>query len=257
MNINKVILCSDNNQNYTGYWNVVSDVWINIYKITPILVFVGSEEELKKNNFKYQENILRVDRLNHPVCHVTWSLFWATQFFENDTCLITGIDQIPLSNFFIDHIRDIPEDKYIVGISDCYNGYTKETLGYFNTQTNVLYPSSHQVAKGRIFKDIFNLDSCWESEIDKFIKSSSRYYTSDKLWGLDECYASEKLSLFDQSKIEYLTIGRSWFLKNRIYMGSTGYDLNKIKDGIYSEVTYKPCYFYNEEILKIINKLYH
>jgi len=75
------------------------------------------------------------------------------------------------------------------------------------------------------------------------------------MWGLDECYSSEKISLYDQSKIEYLKIGKNWFLKNRIYMGSTKYDLAQIKSGLYSEVTYKPCYAYTKEISEIIKKL--
>lgn len=255
MNIDKVILCVDNNQNYTCYWNVVADVWINKYKIEPILVFVGSESELKNNDFKYKEKIIRVDKLNYPVCHITWSIFWATQFFENETCLITGIDQIPLSNFFIESISGISNEKYVVGLSDCYEGYTKDTLGYFNTSTNVLYPSSHHVAKGRMFKKIFELNKDWNEESNNLISSSDRYYLSQNMWGIDECYSSEKISLFDQSEIEYLKIGRSWFLKNRIYLGSTRYNILDISKGVYSEATYKPCYAYANEVANIIKEI--
>jgi hypothetical protein len=255
MIINKVILCLDNNPNYTCYWNVVSDIWINIYNIDPVLIFVGSEKDLYENNFKHKDKIIRINKLNYPEFHITWALFWATQLFKDEVCIITGIDQIPLSKFFIDYIKNIDEEKYIVGISDCYEGYTKNTLGYYNTQTNVLYPSSHHVAKGKNFKKIFNLDEDWESEINKVVDSSSRYFLGKNMWGLDECYSSEKISLYDQSEIEYLKIGKNWFLKNRIYMGTTPYDTTKIKEGFYSEVTYKPCYNYVNEIYRIIDNL--
>jgi hypothetical protein len=256
MKINKIIMCLDNNKNYTCYWNIVSDVWINLYKIDPVLIFVGSEEDLESNNFKHKEKIIKIDKLNLPLCHITWSLFWATQFFENETCMITGIDQIPLSKFFINEIEKIPEEKYVVGISDCYENYTKDVLGYFNTKTNVLYPSSHQVAKGKIFKKIFDLSASWEEESNKFINSAERYYISaENLWGLDECYSSEKISIYDQSKIEYLKIGKSWFLKNRIYLGSTNYSMQEVKKGSYSEVTYKPCYHYANEAINIIESI--
>lgn len=256
MKIDRVIMCLNNNKNYTCYWNIVSEVWNNIYKIDPVLIFIGSEEELNSNNFKYKEKIIRINNLDLPLCYVTWSLFWATQFFENETCMITGIDQVPLSNFFINEIEKIPEEKYIVGISDCYENYTKDILGYFNTKTNVLYPSSHQVAKGKNFKNIFNLEEKWEDEASKFINSADRYFISNVgLWGLDECYSSEKISMYDQSKIEYLKIGKSWFLPNRIYLGSTKYSILEIEKGVYSEATYKPCYHYTNEICNIIKNI--
>jgi hypothetical protein len=75
-----------------------------------------------------------------------------------------------------DLIDEHNDDKFIIGFSDAYKSYTKETLGYFNTHSNVMYPSSHLVGKGVLFKNIFNVDENYEDELSKVFQNKEKYY---------------------------------------------------------------------------------
>lgn len=266
MKIDRVILAVNNNPVYTQHWNIVSPIWEKKFKIKPTLVFYGDEYEFKSLNFdtsKYDFIIL--PKLNefseqNPDWVVTWALFYAASKFKNEICMLSGIDQIPLSSLFFEKIKDIDNDKFIIGFSDAYKTYDKNTLGYFNTKTNVLYPSSHLVGSGNNFKEIFDIDDEWYNEVKKVFTSKDRYYLnnkfySSKMWGIDECYSSEKLSLYkDEKKIEKLDFFWEFFYPRRIDIdGRINFDFNKdlLIDGYYSEVTCKNIH--NGKLLEILN----
>lgn len=270
MKINRVILALNNNPVYTGFWNIVAPVWKKNFNIKPTLVFNGTQEEFYGNNFILDSfDYLILDRVNNvsesnPDWSVTWSLFWAASQFSDDICLLSGIDQIPIGNFFFEKLNSIEDDKFIVGFSDAYKNYTKETLGYFNTQTNVLYPSSHLVGKGSLFKKIFKIEDVWIEEITKVHKSKDRYHLRNKfypskLWGLDECYLSEMISLYpNQNELVFLDIFWDYFQKRRIDLSgriNENFDLNLIKSGYYSELTCKNYNTYKNKIDIIINNI--
>lgn len=254
MKIDRVIFTLNNNPKYVPFWNVNSYVWKHKFKIQPTLIFNGTKEELDNCSFSFEYgDFLLVDRIedvseSSPDWSVTWALFWAATQFPEETCVFSGIDQIPIGNLFFEKIKEIEDEKLVVGFADAYKKYTPSTLGYFNTVTNVLYPSSHLVGKGKLFKEIFEIDDSWETEIRKVYNSKSRYHLQNnfyrgKLWGLDECYASEKISIYNKPKmIHYLEIFWDYWFKNRIDLQSltnNKYDLNLVKEGYYSEFTTK------------------
>lgn len=270
MKIDRVILVVDNNPTYARFWNIVSKVWETNFKIKPTLIFNGTQEEFENNNFDVQlDNYLIVNKIPEvsepaPDWSVTWSLFWGASQFPNDVCLLSGIDQIPLGDFFFKKISEVTEEKFIVGFADAYRTYDKNTLGYFNTSTNILFPSSHLAGKGKKFKEIFEIDDQWENEVVKVFKSRSRYHLknkfySEKLWGLDECYASEKISIFNnQEDLVYLDIFWDYWHKNRIdFCGrfNVNFDMDLIKRGHYSELTTKQYESYRDKIQSIIDNL--
>lgn len=270
MKIDRVILCLNNNPNYTKFWNVVAPVWKNKFNITPTLIFNGSEQELYQSGIdKTLGDILIVDKINevsesNPDWSVTWSLFWGSSQFEDDICMLSGIDQIPISHKFFEILLSFENNKFIVGFSDAYKNYDLNTLGYFNTQTNVMYPSSHLVGQGGKFKEIFSLEDRWKDEIMKVFDSKKNYYLKNKfypgkLWGLDECYSSEKISVYPkQNEIVYLEIFWSWFQPNRIDLSgniNSNYSLDLVYNGWYSELTCKPYDTNKSKIDEIINHI--
>lgn len=260
MKIDKVLLCTDSNVNYHGYWNTVSKIWKNIFEIQPVLIFVGSKEEFEKCSFDVEEYIIFPKIKNVQTWHVTWSLFYATKHYKDQVCMISGIDQIPLSDYFFEQISYISEDKYIVGLSDCYANYNTSTIGYFNTKSNVMYPSSHHVAKGSLFCDIYDFEEKWEYEIQKLdiLKHNYSFANNKNYWGVDECYSSDKISEYSPDKIELKEFAKSWFIKNRIYLTKgekTRFSKENILSQHYSEVTYKTCNDFNSEIEEIVNLL--
>jgi hypothetical protein len=270
MKIDRVILAVDNNPAYAVYWNIVSKVWKEKFNIEPTLIFHGSNLEFESQNFNIDtfdyKIIPHIPELSDPKPNwvVPWSLFWGASQYKNEVCLLSGIDQIPICDIFFKKIINIEDNKFIVGFADAYKKYNQHTLGYFNTQTNVLYPSSHLVGKGKKFKEIFQIENNFEVEAIKVFNSKERYYLnnnfypSSKLWGLDECYASEKISTYnDQKDIIELNLFWDYWIPNRIdiHTPNVNFDLNLVKSGYYSEVTCKNYDQYKDKINLIIENI--
>lgn len=252
MKIDRILFALNNNPTYTSFWNVFGPVWVKKYNVIPTLIFVGSEKELEENNFSREfGEIFRIDPVEEVIVNkdldwsVTWSLFWGATLFPEDTCMTCGIDQLMLTDKFVNLLKPISDNKYVIGFSDAYKDYSKEELGYFCESG--FYPSSHNVAKGKVYKDIFEIEDSWEEEIKKvFYYGRDRYPMKrlNKLWGLDECYASEKIVEFDSkyktedSIIVYLEIFNNFWKNSRIDRGgiNINYNTDLLRKGLYSEL---------------------
>lgn len=269
MKINRVIFPLNNNKNYTEYWNVFGKVWKEHWNITPTMIFVGTEEELNSNNFNNSiGDIIRLDPVievqeKYPDWSVTWSIIYGASLFKDEICITHGIDQLPLSRFFFDKVEEVKNNKFIVGFADAYKRYSPEVLGYYNTVTNVMYPSSHLVGSGDMFKSIYHVDDDWMTEILKVYATRSRYILKNKFypnssWGLDECYSSECISKYDQSNIVYFNFFWDFWHPNRIDRGgqNISYDQNLLQNGHYSELhAFRPYKDHKSKVDKIIKCL--
>ena len=120
------------------------------------------------------------------------------------------------------------------------------------------------VGKGKKFKEIFEIDDEWQDEILKVYNSRNRYHLNNnfypgKLWGLDECYASEKISIYkNQEDLIHFDIFWDYWVKNRIDFcakRNINYDMNLLKEGYYSELTTKNYQAHKSKIENIINNL--
>jgi hypothetical protein len=204
MKIDKVILATDSNPTYIEFWNPISKVWKTKFNIDPILIFIGSENEFKSSNLseEYGKIIKQEPVLNIPTGWVsTWSLYYYTQFFSDDTIIIMGIDQLPLSkDFLINRIKDINEDAYVMFIADAYDGPDI----WKKTPPNKMvgrFPTAYHIAKGKKFKEIYQFETTFAQEILKIDNHPNLHYTQHgnlTKWGIDESYASHKLREYYQ-----------------------------------------------------------
>ena len=269
MKIDRVIFPLNNNKNYTGFWNAFGRVWRDHFRITPTMMFVGTEEELISNNFDCSiGDIIRLEPVpevaeQYPDWSVTWSIIYGASLFENEICMTHGIDQLPLSSYFFDAAKEVEDNKFIVGFGDAYKNYDAKTLGYYNTVTNIMYPSSHLVGSGATFKSIYNVETEWTKEIIKVYNTKSRYLLKNKYypnssWGLDECYSSELISKYDQSLVVYFNFFWSFFNPRRIDRGgqNLNFSCDLIKSGYYSELhSSRPYSRYQSQIDGVIQCL--
>ena len=121
MKVNRVILVSNNNRLYSDFWNKLSFTYKEKFGVNPTLVFFGSKEEIKLLNLseKYGNIILEKKVDGVADWQYTWALFYYTKFYPDDTCIVMGIDQIPLGTYFLkDCIQDISDEKYVMLIDD-------------------------------------------------------------------------------------------------------------------------------------------
>ena len=270
MKIDRVVLGLTNNPTYRGFYNLFSPVWKKKYDIIPTLIFVGTEEEFVSHDISDEwGDIIRIDPVPNEVYvdpnlnwASTWAIFWGAAQFPDDIVMTCGIDQLPLSTFFFDSLDQWDDDEYIIGLGDAYTKYNQETLGYFNGMTDSFYPTSHHVAKGSLYKEVYSIHDSWEEEIKSVWEYSKDRYTlnNSSYWGLDECYASEKIDHYRRDNkdlfIAYSGFWEDWHPR-RIDRGyNMKVNIEKLRGGQYSELhSPRPPSQYKEfleEFVKII-----
>ncbi len=251
MKVDRVILALNGNGLYAGFWNAFAPVWERRFHIRPTLIFMGTAQDLVRLGIDTSVgDVIFIEAVpdvitGDPDWSITWAFFWGAAQFPDDVCLTHGIDQIPLGSFFFDQLEAVSQDSYVIGFADAYEKYTTKTLGYFNSASGSLYPSSHHVALGRNYRSIYKIDhKSWEDEVRKVYESRQLFHLSNKLhlnnpnWGLDECYSSHMLSFIDQSKITKFRFFWEYWAPRKIDRGglNLNYDLLKLKEGYYSEL---------------------
>lgn len=237
MKIDRVILSTNNNPTYYQFWNPLSKLYKKNFGITPTLVFLGSESELESLSLSTEYgDIIRQDIVPSKDVSwtTTWALFYFTKKFPNDICLINGIDQIPMgSQFLIDYIKEINDDKYVMLIDDAYkimNNRKDWSEGGHS-------PSAYHIAKGEIFNKVYSFEDTFADEIKKIegISLNSMWGT----WGMDEAYSSQVLySKKDEIEIECLSKFSEILAGGRVECKRSfevPYDLEKLRNNGYIE----------------------
>ena len=232
MKIDRVILALTDNSIYSGFWELVSEVWLKNFDITPTLFFYGDEDKFNSIpcdfGEKYHLNFIPdvcVNPKRDWAC--TWGLFYGASLFPDDTCMTCGIDQLPLSNLIFDELsKYYSEDKYLIGFADAY------------PQEHDWYVSSHHIAKGSLYKSILEIDDSWEKEAKKVFGFRHNYklYSSSDFWGLDEQHSSYLLKN-KENVIKVNTLFHNIVVPNRIDRSFLyNIDLDNLKSGNYSEM---------------------
>lgn len=234
MKINRVILSSNNNPTYYHFWNPLSKVYAQKFKIVPTLVWIGTEEEAKECGISDEYgDIIYAEA--HPDYHIpwqtTWALFWATQFYPNDVCWIMGIDQVPLSRMFIDMVNPFQDTDYAMLIADAYkpHHWTKEGSAS---------PSSYHVAKGETFDKVYGFDADFKTEMTKVHQSGilGFWENTEGRWGIDETYSCHKLRQYEGVIHSLANFGL--LVEHRIECErhkETEYNVSKLRAGLMSE----------------------
>jgi hypothetical protein len=195
--IDRVIMALTNNQNYIGFWNYTSKIWKTKFGITPTLFFYGTIEEMDNLNFskEYGEIFLLPRCESVTACKdldwaCTWGLFYGASKFTEDICMLVGIDQIPLNTYFFDQWKNIEnvKQKYVIGFSDAYADPD-------NLPNGVYFPSSHHIACGQKFREIYDINENWFLELTKVYSLKNNYYIPSSCgWGLDEAHSATILN---------------------------------------------------------------
>lgn len=245
MNIDYVIVSTDNNPLYDGYWEIVKKTWNKVVGVTPLLIVVGDSD--------FHEKYENCEIIGYKkVCDMPTSFqsqvsrMYGTKTYPNKTFLISDLDMIPLSkSYFIDNAKNINDESLLI--------YTSDAYGYNN---QIRYPMCYNLTKGSVYDEILDLNCSFQDFVTRIYNLKF-----NPLWDSDELYFGKSVNYFEKkypNRITKLERGfAEGFATKRIDRNYWElYDLSKISENYYIDShLLRPYKKYSNEINKILNFL--
>jgi hypothetical protein len=237
MNLDYVIIGSDTNPDYFDFWEIISKIWKEKFKITPVLGLICDENsDLYESEFGLIKKFKKIQNVDVSLQSQIVRLFLPK--FLNGKCLISDIDMIPLSKkYFEENSRNLNDENIIVYSSD-----NPECL------LNNMYPMCYVSAHSKIFKHLFELEKYDWSDFTLTMKNRNEgWYTDQKI-------LFEKINKYDQKIL--LKRGWSGQANNRVDRINWVYDELKVKNEYYIDShSLRPYGKFKNEINDLIKNI--
>ena len=183
----KAIVSCDSNPFYHDFWPLVKDVWKNHLDIDPFLIYV-SDEVGDEENVHYIKPIPGI-----PIyLQAQLARIYFTQLFENEICLVSDIDMIPICKNFFDKQKIIDNVK-------------KDSFYHLNPERREFgqLPLCYYCAHGSTYKKLFD-NMSWEEflnfilekdfNVDKTNYRLPQRLSGNNLWFSDELFLHTQIS---------------------------------------------------------------
>jgi hypothetical protein len=169
LELQRVILATNNNPNYIQFWPIVAPLWKQM-GLKPTLALIADKDCPIDTSLG---DVIRFD----PLPDVPESLqaqairLLLPVLFPNETCLISDIDMLPISKrYFEEGAKGCPDYAFLV--------YRNKAPGYAQGGK---YPMCYLAAKGYVFSAIFGI--CTYEQIPgmlrNFAKAGLGWYTDE------------------------------------------------------------------------------
>lgn len=218
MNLDYVLIGSDENTMYLDFWPTISKVWKKKFNITPILGLICDyNSEIYEDEFGLIKKFKKIENINTGFQSQIIRLYLSN--FVNGNCIISDIDMMPLSKkYFEDSSRFLISKSNLVILSSD----NPECLG------DNMYPMCYVAAHSDTFKNVFDLNLSWD-EFCLFL------YNRNQSWFTDQKYLYEKVNEYNNSTGNCIFLNRGWsgFADRRIDRGSWRFEPNLIKSEYY------------------------
>jgi len=146
LDLNRVILSTNNNPLYIEFWPVVAPLW-EAMGLRPTLAFVADE------TCSVDETLGDVIRFS-PQKDVSEAMqaqairLFLPALFPDDGCLIADIDMLPISrSYFFSGAASCPDRSFLV--------YRDQAFEYWGMR----YPMCYVAAKGKVFGSVFGIST--------------------------------------------------------------------------------------------------
>lgn len=238
LKIDRVILSCDTNPTYIQFWPIVAKAWKELIGIQPTLALIAEDDVDIDTSLG---DIIRIK----PIPNIPTSLqaqvirLFLPAYFENEVCLISDIDMLPLNkDYFIDSIKNIPENKFVVYRNMAYGNMSR-------------FPMCYNAGKGSLFKEIFKIRNI--NEISGKIKD----WHSLKLgWDTDEKMLTKLLLNWNKVSKKCVFLNHNAMPERRIDRLKWGYDKKKLKEGYYIDAhMVRPLDKYYKEIKELLDDI--
>jgi len=197
MKIDKIIFGCDDNVGYLDFWKDNSEICKKVLGVTPILFHITDEDsDFYEDEYGIIKKIKKISNIETGF-QAQNIRFYATKFFENETCVIGDIDMFLLDKNYFNKINNISDDDFVIMESDAYSPDRPETLTW---RGNGRYYAPYTTGKGKTFNKILDLPDTFENYIKRLISLK---------WGFatDELYLANKVDNQNEIKTHFLTRG--------------------------------------------------
>lgn len=241
MKIDYVIVSSNENPYYLDFWPIISKIWKENFKITPVLGLICNEDsDFENSEYGLIKKFKSVEGIDEGLQSQIVRLYLPKEL--DGYCLISDIDIIPLSTqYFNDCATYLSEDNIVIYSSD-----NPECLK--NNEYPMCYVSSHSES----FKKIFDLDLDW-------LSFANLMKTRNQGWFTDQKYLYEKVNEYKNKTNKVVLLNRGWagIANKRIDRASWNYDPIKVSEGYYIDShSLRPYSEYSLQINKLIENIH-
>jgi hypothetical protein len=215
--LNYVIIGSDENPLYYDFWDVISKVWLEVFKITPVLGLISDDDsEIFPSKYGLVKKFKKIDGIDTGLLSQIVR-FYLPKYLSG-YCLVSDIDMMPLSkNYFSETCEELDENIVILHSSD-----NPECL------RDNMYPMCYFAAHSKTFSKIFDIDLEW-NEFSKLL------HDRNESWFTDQKYLFEKINKYQSETENCIFLDRGWSgsAHKRIDRINWSYEPNKVKQGYY------------------------
>lgn len=235
MKIDKVLFTCNENQEYIGFWNSISKHFKDKIGIEPVLYFLGDPTNYNVSD-KYGE-VRQVDVIKNVPTRIQalWGKFY---FTKDEPCTTWLVGDLDLYHFDPEFFNIKGEYDYAHLNEDGY--YSN---GNWRTNDNVDLPGYYHVAKGQVFKDIFELDNSFKDQVSHIHESkkygvgfNGRGWSHSGVDGEYQCCEENLSTEFLRKKIkDYAFYGKTLPVNSRLDREMICQDFHDLKAGIESK----------------------
>lgn len=228
MKIDRVMLVSDGNPFYDGFYPMHLKLWDRLgIKVGLVFVSNGKNGHLipKTGDVRVVEDKSTVPFTPPPGRNwkATMAIIHGPTLFPGEVVMVTGLDQFPASRRFINAVADVPEDELASCIGSRDHVTTNHIVAHSDVWSRIMAPAPSD------FTEL--LEWTWQQKLDL-----SGYGTIATGWGSDEVLFA---NLIRQTGVNVRTIFKDYqadWLERVLGITQKVPDPQKLRDGFYSEL---------------------
>jgi hypothetical protein len=236
MTIDRVILATNNNENYIEFWPVVAKAWQKM-GIRPTLGLIATSD------VTVDETLGDVIRFE-PIPGLAESTqaqairLLLPAYFPDDVCILSDIDMLPLNrDYFFNSVKEFPDDLFVVFKDRAYTLEMKQ------------YPMCYNVAKGSTYAKVFQVKNV------RHIQAIMQGWCALELgWNTDEKVMWQVLQRWNGETQKMKLLGHT--VERRLDRADWRKELIEVRDYYIDCHMPRPYSQYKEEIDQVVREYF-
>lgn len=246
--IDRAIVASDMNPMYIDFWPIVAKTWKQVVGVQPTLALIAPPGIVVDESVG---DVIRFDPIPGVPTgqHAQMIRMLLPTLFENDVCIISDIDMIPMNKrYFCEPVKNIS--------TNCLVTYHDGMYGKLVNGIPPGIPMCYVAATGKIFREVFDIKS--PQDINATIKKWSA--GNEGNWGRDEQILRQYIVEWHKKTKRGIFLGydEGYVIQHRMDRGHwpVHYDYSLIKQGFYHDShMIRPFKKFEKQIIELVAAL--